>query len=220
MKNLKGIIFDFDGTLADTLPLCILSFQQALQKITGRKYTENDITQHFGKSEEGIIAALAGEHYNEALIEYIETYRNNHYLCPDVFDGIIEILDELVKKNYKMALITGKGKHTIDIALEYMNLRKYFEYVEHGNPGGIVKTEGMLKILDAWKLNPSEVAYIGDQPSDITESRKAGVVSVAVSWAKTSNHQELMEYNPDFLFSEICQFKEWMDTVHDNAVSI
>ncbi|OGI02265.1 MAG: hypothetical protein A2Y25_09215 [Candidatus Melainabacteria bacterium GWF2_37_15] len=209
MNNLRGIIFDFDGTLADSLPLCILSFQLSLEKITGKKYTEKEIIQHFGKSEEGIIASLAAEYYDEALQAFIETYKNNHHLCPNVFDGIIEILDELKNKGIKLALITGKGKHTIDIALEYMNLKKYFEYVEHGSPYGIIKAECMSKIAGLWNVNPSQIAYIGDQPSDITESKKAGVVSVAVSWAKTSNYNELLEHSPDFLFTEISEFSKF-----------
>lgn len=212
MKKLKGIIFDFDGTLADTLPMCILTFQQSLERITGTKFTESDIRKHFGISEEGIIASLAPQHYEAAVNEFIVTYRKNHQLCPHVFEGILDILDEIQAKGYKMALITGKGKHTIDIALEEMNLEQYFEYVEHGNTHKLVKAEGMEKILDLWELKPSEVAYVGDQPTDITESQKVGVTSIAVSWAKTSNHAELENYKPDFLFSHPSQFKEWLNT--------
>lgn len=210
MQRLKGIIFDFDGTLADTLPLCILSFQEAMYKVTGIRYSESDITQHFGKSEEGIISILAPHCYENALDTYIETYEKNHHLCPDVFDGIREILDELAANNVNTALITGKGRHTIDVALDYMGLKKYFEYVEHGDPNGSVKTKCIRTISGLWGLHPSGLAYVGDQPSDIKESKAAGVLSVAVSWAQTSNHTALLRHKPDMIFSEVSEFREWV----------
>lgn len=207
MNKFKGIIFDFDGTLADSLPVCILAFQKALEKITGQLITEKEIKKHFGKSEEGIVAALAPEHYDKALSAYIEEYRDNHHLCPDLFDGMIDILDKLREEGYKLALITGKGKKTIDIALEYMNLEEYFEYVEHGHPEKSIKAESMIKISKCWGISPSEIAYIGDQPTDIIDSKKAGVKAIAVSWAKTSNHSELEKHEPDFIFSDINDFR-------------
>lgn len=210
MKNLKGIIFDFDGTLADTLPICILSFQQALHKVTGIKYTESQITSYFGKSEEGIIQTLAPNNYDETLKIYLETYKNNHYLCPYPFDGMIEALNMIKNKGYKMALITGKGKNAIDIALDYMNLKEYFEFVEFGHPEKSIKTESIIKIAGLWNIKPSNIAYIGDQSSDIIESKKAGAYSIAVSWAKTSNHSELLKHEPDFIFSKIEDFKNWL----------
>jgi len=210
MATLKGIIFDFDGTLADTLPLCILSLQQSFEKITGKKYTEAQITEHFGKCEEGIIARLLPDRHDEALWEYVETYRNNHRMNPDLFSGIPQLLEFLKRQNIKTALITGKGQHTIRVSLEYLDITQYFEYVEHGHPDRSIKAECIEKIAGLWNLKPSEIAYIGDQPSDIIESKKAGAVAVAVSWAKTSNHNELMQYNPHFLFSDTNEFHEWI----------
>ncbi len=210
MTNLKGIIFDFDGTLADTLPLCILSFQQAMEKITGKKYSEAEITEHFGKSEEGIIARLISDRQEEALWEYVETYKNNHYMNSEMFPGMPQILEFLKKANIKTSLITGKGQHTIRASLEYLELTKYFEYVEHGHPDKGIKAECITKIAGMWDIKSSEIAYIGDQPSDIAESKEAGAIAVAVSWAKTSDHNELMRHNPDFLFSNTNDFYEWI----------
>lgn len=210
MNNLKGLIFDFDGTLADTLPLCILSFQQAFEGITGKKYDEETIVRHFGKSEEGIVRAILPEFYEEALNAYIQKYKDNHHLCPDVFDGIKDILDEISIRGIKTSLITGKGENTINAALEFMDLKKYFEFVEHGDPNGSVKTKAIKKIAGLWGMDTSKIAYIGDQPSDIIESKEAGAVSIAVSWARTSNYELLKSYSPDFIFTDVQEFKNWL----------
>ncbi|MBL2346880.1 HAD family hydrolase, partial [Klebsiella pneumoniae] len=52
---LRTIIFDFDGTLADTLPLCYYSFQNVFWQFDNKKITEAEILSMFGPSEVGII---------------------------------------------------------------------------------------------------------------------------------------------------------------------
>lgn len=208
--RIKGIIFDFDGTLADTLPLCIVSFQQMFERITGKAYTKEEIVKYFGRAEEGIILTLAPDQYDECMREYVATYKNNHHMCAEVFTGIREILEMIRSKNLKMALITGKGQHTIEVSLEYLGLREYFEFVEPGDPDKSIKTECLKKIADLWKLDSSEIAYIGDQPSDIKDSKMAGATAVAVSWATTSDHANLQEHSPDLLFRTTDEFMSWL----------
>ncbi|MDP4121323.1 MAG: HAD-IA family hydrolase, partial [Bacillota bacterium] len=207
----KGIIFDFDGTLADTLPICVLSFKQAFKKTLGVEYSDAEILKHFGKSEEGIIKNLvAPEDYEECLDAYIKTYEANHYLCPKPFDGITDILDTIKATGIGLGLITGKGKHTIKIALDYLDLSKYFEYVEHGDPQKSIKTQCIKKIADNWNLKSNETAYVGDQVTDIADTNQAGALAIAVSWATTSNYALLKQHNPDLLFKTTDEFKNWI----------
>lgn len=83
---IKGIMFDLDGTLGDTLPLCIVSFQKTLEVITGRKYTKEEVIRHFGKTEEGILQSLVPDKWEKAFDTYLEIYNKNHHICSDVFD--------------------------------------------------------------------------------------------------------------------------------------
>ena len=211
--NLQGIIFDFDGTIADTLPICIMSFQQTFERVMGKQFTTEEVYSYFGRSEEGIIKEIAPNHYDECLEAYMEIYRNNHHLCPNVFDGMIDILESISDSGLKMALITGKGPNAIKISLDYLNLNKYFEYVEAGDASGSIKTQCINKIANLWEIDHSTIAYVGDQPSDIIDSKKANAKAIAVSWAKTSNHIELQKHNPDLLFDNVQRFKEWLNTI-------
>lgn len=55
---LKAVLFDFDGTVGNTLPLCIAAFQKAITPLAGRSFSEREIVATFGPSEEGTIRAL------------------------------------------------------------------------------------------------------------------------------------------------------------------
>ena len=210
MDNIKAIIFDLDGTLADTLPLCIKSFQLAFEEIMGIKYPENIITQYFGQTEEGITKSLAPDKWQECLSAYVRIYTENHHLCPATFDGITETLDYIKKSGYKMAMVTGKGVHSVFITLDYYGIQDYFEFVETGSNEGIIKDKCIKKILNSWQISANQAAYIGDQPSDIIHSRKAGVLPIAVTWASTTNKELLEKENPYKIFAKIDEFKGWI----------
>lgn len=206
----EAVIFDLDGTLADTLPLCIFSFQEALERLTGNRPSESDVMKYFGYTEEGITQNMLPDNWQEYFDEYLEIYRSNHDMCPEPFDGIIEILDHLKNNNYKIAMVTGKGKHSADITLEKYNIKHYFEYVETGSSKGSIKPECISRILSNWNIEGHKVLYIGDSHTDIIDSKKSGVLPVAVSWASTANHNKLLEHEPYKIFSKIEDFKKWI----------
>ena len=79
------LLFDLDGTLGDTLPLCIAAFREAIEPLAGRKLSDKDIIDQFGPSEEGTIMALIPQHYDEGMARYIEAYTRLHPMCPAPF---------------------------------------------------------------------------------------------------------------------------------------
>ena len=108
-------------------------------------------------------------------------------------------------------MVTGKGKHSTAISLKHFELTHYFERIETGSPKGARKAEGIQFILDGLQgINKDEVIYVGDAPSDIIASRKAGIPVVAAAWAGTAEPQQLQELQPDEMFYSIKEFSEWL----------
>ena len=214
MNKIKGIIFDLDGTIGNTLPLCIQAFRQSIEPLALKTLSDKDIIATFGPSEEGTIQTLVPEHYQQGIVNYLQFYESLHDLCPAPFPGIAQLLQELRSKNIRIAMVTGKGRHSTAISLKKFGLEGFFEQIETGSPTGPVKVEGINAVLQKWKdLDKTSIIYVGDAPSDITASRKAGIPVIAAAWAETAEPEKLIPLNPDQLFYSIDEFASWLHSM-------
>lgn len=211
MGRIKAVIFDLDGTLADTLPLCIKAFRQSVEPLINRPVSDAEIIATFGPSEEGTIMALAPDYYDKGVADYLHYYERLHDMCPVPFEGMQELLQTLKDRGVRIAMVTGKGKHSTAISLKHFELTHYFERIETGSPEGARKAEGIQLIADGLTgISKEEMVYVGDAPSDIIASRKAGIPVVAAAWAGTAGPQPLQELKPDEMFYSINEFADWL----------
>jgi phosphoglycolate phosphatase/pyrophosphatase PpaX len=212
MKKIRAVIFDLDGTLANTLPLCIQAFRNSVEPLINRTVSDPEIIATFEPSEEGTIMALAPDHYDKGVAGYLRHYEALHNMCPVPFEGIKELLIRLQEKGVRIAMVTGKGKYSTEISLKYFELTHYFELIETGSPTGPRKAEGIQHILDNFaNIQKDEVIYVGDAPSDITACREAGIPIIAAAWAETAEPEALNSLGPDHLFNTIHDFATWLN---------
>ena len=213
MNKIKAVIFDLDGTLGNTLPLCISAFRKSIEPLINSSLSDEEIISTFGPSEEGTIMALVPENFEEGISNYLKFYGEMHAMCPAPFEGIEDLLITLRDKSVRIAMVTGKGKHSTRISLKQFGIAKYFEAIETGISSGPRKAEGIQNILDLFKdIQRNEVIYVGDAPSDITASKKVGIPVVAAAWAETAEPDKLKDLHPDMLFDNIKDFGYWLNS--------
>jgi pyrophosphatase PpaX len=208
---LSGVIFDLDGTLANTLPVCIIGFQRALHAYTGRTFTDAEIIAMFGPSEEGVFLRLTPEHAEEASRLYWEEYERAHETVRAPFPGIPEALEFLQEHGIPTAVVTGKGAHSAAISLRLLGLDTRFDIVEAGSPHGVIKPKAIGEVVTRWQAPPDQVAYVGDATADVTSARQAGVIPLAAAWAETADADALRAMNPEETFLTVEAFIAWVD---------
>ncbi len=209
MEQTKGLIFDLDGTLADTLPLCLISFQDAVENISGKRPSKESVEKYWGYSEIGIVKNLYPQDWETCFEEFLKVYKKNHPMCCKLFDGMKETLELLKKNSIKTALVTGKGKDSCAITLEELGIEEFFEIVETGSEIGSIKPDCIKKVLNIWQFEPQEVYYIGDAVTDMKDSKQANVKCIAAAWAKTAHIELLKKENPDIILYSSKDFHLW-----------
>jgi phosphoglycolate phosphatase-like HAD superfamily hydrolase len=207
--QLKGLIFDLDGTLGDTLPVCFAAFRETFRSYLGRDYDDREIRAMFGPNEEGIFQNLLGERWEEGLRHYLDSYRKAHAQCPEPFTGMRGALDLLRASEVRLAVVTGKGPRSAELSLEALGLTNVFDMVEAGSAQGGVKPRCMSKVVAAWGLDPGNVACLGDAPSDIRSARQIGAVPLGAAWASTADYETLRALEPHDVFRNVDEFTRW-----------
>ena len=141
---IKTAIFDFDGTLADTIPLCREAFRRAIQKLDGRILTDEEIERQFGPDDLGVIQKLIPgkpELHERGRELFIHYYRKLHAdLAPAPFPGTAELLSTLRNLGIRLAMVTGKRLESAEISLQFFHLSEFFSYSGNRLPGGRRKT--------------------------------------------------------------------------------
>ena len=205
------MIFDLDGTLADTLPVCFAAFREVFRKYLDRDYSDRQIRALFGPSEEGILESRIPRRSNEALADYLAAYEKFHRACPEPFAGIREILLFLRKRGVRLGVVTGKGAGSAAISLRSLDLEAFFDPVQAGAKNGGIKPSAMRKVLDAWGFSPSEVASLGDAQPDVDSAKRVGLIPLAAAWAGTADFDLLASREPLAVFRKVEGFAAWVE---------
>lgn len=197
---IRLIAFDLDGTIANTLPMCILAFQRGVSPYAGHELTIGEITGLFGLNEVGMIGRLAPGYLEEALEGYYAVYESEHGFCPSAFAGVSELVLALREKGKIVSMITGKDDRSCHISLRQFGMDDLFDDVLTGSERGNNKKERMLELLEKYGLAPEEFLYVGDAVADVIAAKGAGVRCLSAAWAETADRDALEAVNPGQVF--------------------
>lgn len=208
---IKLVGFDLDGTIGDTIPMCIQALKKALGPYIKHELSDADIMQTFGLSEEGMIKQLVrNENWENALKDFYAVYSEMHEMCPQPFNGILDLLKELKSKVVFVALITGKGEKSCDITLKKYGMENCFDQIITGNPQRNTKCDAIKSLLFRYKLQPYEMVYVGDAISDISACVESNICCLSAAWATSDEvARELEEKNKNKVFYSIQSLKEF-----------
>lgn len=198
---IKTAIFDFDGTLADTIPLCREAFRRAIQKLDGRILTDEEIERQFGPDDLGVIQKLIPgkpELHERGRELFIHYYRKLHAdLAPAPFPGTAELLSTLRNLGIRLAMVTGKRLESAEISLQFF-ICPNFSYSGNRLPGGRRKPDRIKRALSRLNAVASEAIYIGDAPTDVDACRSVPIRILSAGWAAEADIKGLREKSRTF----------------------
>lgn len=96
----KVVSFDLDGTIADTIPMCIKVFQNSISLYINHKLSEKEIIQTFELNEIVMIKAVAARDWESVIKDFYLEYEKLHEKVTEPFPYILELFNFLKEKNY------------------------------------------------------------------------------------------------------------------------
>lgn len=211
------MIFDFDGTIADTLGICISAFQDTIVAHGGPELSADEVKAFFGPTESGVLRNVLGNGWRDALTTYLVRYAELQTRRPLPFPGLFSLLRELQRLGVRRGIVTGKGMGSTMISVRIMGLDGQFDDIGAGSIDGVVKAEVIGEICTKWQVEPERTAYVGDAPGDIDEARRAGVVPIAAAWAPDTDAAALAARDPAALFTTIDELTAAIVALHENG---
>ena len=206
-----GIIFDIDGTIVESNQLIFATFNYVTEKYLGKSTSPEEIIALFGPTEGVIIEQLFSDNFSAVMTDYYKFYRENHSKMAKVFDGIVELIDNLKSKNIFLSVYTGKGKGSTEITLDELGIRDKFDLVVTGDDiiGHKPSPEGVELFLKKYNLDRNRVLMIGDAPPDVKAARATGIRIASVLWDSYAK-EEVLKMNSDYYFNTVEELSNFL----------
>jgi pyrophosphatase PpaX len=205
---IKAIIFDFDGTLANTLPICYYAFQKVFEVYDHKDLSKDEIKAMFGPSETGIIREnLTNINKDKAIELFYTIYSTNHQQLVKPNNEINKLIEYLKDKGMKLGIVTGKARRSLDISLNALQMDNLFDVIITGDDVTKPKPhpEGIIKALSLLGVKNTEAMFIGDSDADIQAGKQANVYPVGVQWLPEYQTLEF-KVEPDSTFYSVTEF--------------
>jgi phosphoglycolate phosphatase len=196
MKNLV-ILFDFDGTIANTLESIIHIMNKLSIEFGFKKIQENQVEILRGKHPLEILRSLEISLFKlPFVVRKARKEINSHiaFLSPTV--DLLPIFQYLKRNNFKIGLVTSNTEENVRKFLHANDLDLFDLFYTTKKIFG--KDRTLSKIIKDLRLEKSQVFFIGDELRDIEAGKKAGVKTIGVSWGYNTR-EALKRGNPDFL---------------------
>jgi phosphoglycolate phosphatase len=184
--TVRGLIFDLDGTLLDSLGDIGGAMNEAL---AARGWPSHPITDYLRMVGEGIEmlarrAAPKGEDITGLVDQYRARYRARMEHETRPYEGVADLLDALAERKVPMAVLSNK-KDDFTVELVKRQLARWPFVAVRGEREGVPRKPdpgAALELAAELRLRPSEIAFVGDTPIDVKTALAAGMLPVAVLW--------------------------------------
>ena len=202
----KCVVFDLDGTIADTIDTITYFANFALEKF-GLPIIEKDRYKYLvGDGYKVLIKRMLKEvgqenygSYEELAGFYHDEYDKNSMYLTKAFEGMHKLISELKEKNIKLAVLSNKPEGAVKMVASKL-YGDVFDLCFGYKEGVVLKPDPTLlfEIIEKLGCSPEECVYVGDTDTDMKTGKNAGAFTVGVLWG-FRREDELLKTGADFI---------------------
>jgi phosphoglycolate phosphatase len=197
MRQDLTFVFDFDGTIVDSLRAVFKIGNRIAPKLGIRQVKDEEIESLRGKGSRKVLETLKISIHQAPFVlgEIKKELRKETENLPPV-KGIDKTLGDLVKNGVRIGILTSNSEDNVKKFLQKNNLN-FFDFIYSGS-SLFGKDKVIRKMLKEKGLDPSRVIYVGDETRDIEACKKCRLRIAAVSWG-FNNHEVLQSHGADWV---------------------
>ena len=212
----KVVLFDFDGTIADTYNAIAKITNQLSYEFGYKTLSEQELLLLKNLSSREIVKLSEISVFKiPFLVRRVRTELSKEIADLSPIPGITSVLFELKTRGYTLGIITSNNKENVEVFLRKNQLNSLFSYI-YSSTSIFGKHRIIERTIKSHKLKKPDVIYVGDETRDIRSSRKSNIGIAAVSWGFNSA-EILQEYNPDYLVHDPQELLQAIDLYHAQA---
>ena len=205
MSKFDAVLFDFDGTVADTGEGVFFCIRKAIERFGLRQPTESEIRKFIGPpmvvSYKTLYPQLGDDEVQKLLVSFREDYVKTGLYKFRLYDGITELLKKLSESGIKTAVASSKPQKELERIITYSGIDKYIGAIV-GADINYKDSDKATIVEDAMKKlgveDKSRVLMVGDRKYDIVGAHKVGIACAAVLFGYGSR-EEFEEYKAEYI---------------------
>jgi len=218
MKQFPLLVFDWDGTLVDSIERIITSLQHASRQAADIHISETQARDVIGL---GLIEAISKLHpeldaqiHSTVLNDIADAYRQ-HYLYHNtvpapLFNGVDKLLDELREDGYTLAISTGKSRAGLQQSIDEHQLADYFATTRcAGENKSKPHPEMLHQIIHELNFSASQTLMIGDSEHDLKMANNANMQCIGVTHG-VHDAKTLERFNPLTCLDDITELSDYL----------
>ena len=190
------VIFDFDGTLVDSMPGIIRTARAVMHEHGWTDEELGDMRRIVGPAFPGAFCEVYGVSPEEAQSiteDYRAVYKDLGRDGWPLFGGMRELLEDLRAAGAKLATASSKRQFLLDRGLEANEVRDLFDLpMGKDKDGGMTKAQIIGEVLSRLGVDAADAAMVGDRRFDVEAAHEAGIPCVGVLFGHTCESDELV----------------------------
>jgi len=216
-RAIRAVLFDLDGTFADTAPDLAYALNETLRLFGGSALPFASIRPHVSHGATALVRLGFGlEHGTEAFEArrraLLEVYAAN--LCRDTrpFDGIPALLDALEAHGLRWGIVTNKPSWLTDPLMAQLGLAARAGCIVSGDTTPTPKPHPapILHACAQLGVSPAQCVYVGDAARDIEAGRRAGTATLAATFGYLQEHEDPAQWGADALVDGPLDLLDWL----------
>jgi len=217
--RIEAVLFDLDGTLADTAPdmartVNVMRERRGLAPVASEK-----VRPHVSKGARGMICSafeitVEDPGYAAMRDEFLDIYSGNLCIGTCLFPGMAELLEELEADGMRWGVVTNKFERFARSVIEGLGLARRVGVVVGGDTLARSKPfpDPLLHAAAALGARPAHTLYVGDDPRDVQAARAAGMPVLVAGYGYLGDSPQPDRWGADAVVESVPEIGSWIRT--------